>query len=238
LSKYFKTNQELTLLSTLNNQQFIIRANSFSNGVFSGQVEVDLYRRNGESSLLIPNSTRLQAQQTDDGSISSLTLLMKNVRVGVGEVGENSREDLQVEALRIDADIALPDIGNDTSHLLSRANDVESGAVVRAVRRLNRQLENLHQQVISRINQRWAMSASAFLIVLLASMTAIRLREKTALTTFSHVFFPTVIAVILVFAGGQIVRDGPLVYGFSIMWSGNLGLIALILMSWKKLRTH
>jgi lipopolysaccharide export system permease protein len=238
LSTYFNTKHEMNLLSSLNKQQFIIRANSFSNGVFSGKVEIDLHRRSGEISLLIPKSTRLKVEQNEDGSVSSLTLLMKNVRVGVGEVGENTREDLQVQALRVDADIALPVIGHDIPELLSRASDVESGIVPRAARQLRIQIEKLHRQVVSRINQRWAMSASAFLIVLLGSITAIRLRDKTALTTFSHVFFPMVVAVILVFAGGQIVRDNKMTFGFSIMWSGNAGLLALILMSWKKLRTH
>ena len=238
LSTYFKTNHEMILVSSLNSQRFIIRAESFSNGVFKGLVEMDLHRRSGETSLLIPESTRLDVEQAEDGRITSLTLFMKNVRVGVGEIGENTREDLQVQALSIDADITMPVMSDDIPALLAQATEVENRVVLRSANSLLVQLKNLHEQVVSRINQRWAMSASAFLIVLLGSVTAIRHRDKTALATFSHVFFPTVVAVILVFAGGQIVRDDRMIFGFCIMWSGNAGILALIFMSWKKLRIH
>jgi hypothetical protein len=132
----------------------------------------------------------------------------------------------------------MPIIGNNIPQLLSRAGDVENGSIPRAAKRLLVQIEKLKEQVISRINQRWAMSASAVLIVLLSSITAIRLRDKTTLGTFTRIFFPTVVAVILIFAGGQIVRDGRMAFGFSVMWSGNFGMLILILFSWKKLRIH
>jgi hypothetical protein len=204
LSTFFKTNHEMILVSSLNSQRFIIRAKSFSNGVFEGLVEIDLHRRSGETSLLIPDSTRLEVEQAEDGRVTSLTLFMKNVRVGVGEIGENTREDLQVQALSIDADIAMPVMSDDIPALLAQATEVENRVVLRSANRLLVQLKNLHEQVVSRINQRWA----------------------------------TVVAVILVFAGGQIVRDDRMIFGFFIMWSGNAGILALIFMSWKKLRIH
>jgi len=238
LTKHFNTNKEMKLFSSVNHQQFIVTAKRFANGTFRGSIKVDLQRRSGETSILIPKTARLLPTQNQDGSMATLTLLLGDVRVGVGEIGENRRTELQVQSLRVEADIAMPVIGNNIPELLSRASELEKGAVPKSAHRLLGQIENLHEQVISRVNQRWAMSASALLIVLLGSITAIRLRDKTALATFTRVFFPTVIAVILVFAGGQIVRDGRLGFGFSVMWSGNAGMLVLILLSWKKLRLH
>lgn len=238
LKLYFNTQKEMKLLSSINSQQFVVRANSFSGGKFRGAIEVELHRRSGETSVLVPETARIEAVQNKDGTISSFTLLMSDVRVGVGEIGENLRTELLVQSLHVDADIATPTIEKNIPELLSRAKEVEKGPIPAAARRLVTQIQRLHQQAISRINQRWAMSASAVLIVLLGSITAIRLRDKTALATFTRVFFPTVVAVILVFAGGQIVRDGRFGFGFSIMWSGNVGIVILILTSWMKLRLH
>ena len=239
LSKHFNTKKEMKFTSIINDQQLVVTSKSFKKGIFRGSINVDLLRRNGEKSLLIPKTARLESIQDPSGSVSSLTLLMDDVRVGVEEIGENLRTKLLVQSLQIDADIATPAIGTNIPELLSRASDVEKGSVLKSANRsLELQIEKLHEQVISRINQRWAMSASALLIVLLGSITAIRLRDKTALATFSRVFFPTVVAVILIFAGGQIVRDGRMGFGFSVMWSGNIGMMILILLSWKKLRLH
>ena len=238
LTAYFSVNNEMKFESSYNNQQFIVKAKSVSNGVFKGIIEIELKRRSGETSLLIPKKAHLEPEQGEDGTISSLTLSLVDVRVDVGETGENRRTELQVQALHVDADIAMPIIDTNIPELLSRASEVETGSIPRAAKHLLVQIENLKEQVISRINQRWAMSASAVLIVLLGSITAIRLRDKTTLGTFTRVFFPTVVAVILIFAGGQIVRDGRMAFGFSVMWSGNFGMLVLILFSWKKLRVH
>jgi lipopolysaccharide export LptBFGC system permease protein LptF len=238
LSTNFNSKKELKFVSSINKQQFNVKAKRFTNGVFRGTIEVDLKKRSGETSLLIPKTARLQPEQDEDGAILSLTLLLDDVRVGVGKIGENRRTQLQVQALQVEADIALPAIANNISELLLRASDIDTGSIPRSAKRLLGEIENLQEQVISRINQRWAMSASAVLIVLLGSITAIRLRDKTALDTFTRVFFPTVVAVILIFTGGQIVRDGRMAFGFSVMWSGNIGMLILILFSWKKLRIH
>ena len=238
LSEYFKTHEELKFSSSLNNQVFVVRATTFSRGTFSGMIEVDLHRRNGDTSLFVPQSAWLQAEQDEHGFITSLTLFMRDVRVGVGEVGENRRVKLVVPALRLDAEIPFAIPSNNAKELIDNAQKVKDVALSRVATQLKVQIKKLNLQVVSRINQRWAMSASAFLIVLLACVTAIRLREKTALATFSRVFFPAVFAIILVFAGGQIVRDGRVTFGFSVMWAGNVSVIVFIMLSWMKLRVH
>ena len=238
LSKSFNAIQKLIFSTPNNVQQFVIRANAISSGKFRGSTEVELHRRSGETTLLVPKSARLHAEQDEQGSVTSLALQMKDVVVGVGEIGENTRSELFIQDLYLDQDITIPPAGDDIHELLARAQEFNNGAVPRAASRLLLQIEDLDQQSVSRINQRWAMSASAFLIVLLGGVTAIRLRDKSALNAFSRVFFPSVFAIILVFAGGQIVRDGRAAFGFSIMWVGNASVAALILISWLRLRVH
>ena len=157
LSKHFNTKKEMKFTSIINDQQLVVTSKSFKKGIFRGSINVDLLRRNGEKSLLIPKTARLESIQDPSGSVSSLTLLMDDVRVAVGEIGENIRSELQVQSLQIDADIATPAIGTNIPELLSRASDVEKGSLPKLANRLRVQIENLHEQVISRINQRWAI---------------------------------------------------------------------------------
>jgi lipopolysaccharide export system permease protein len=237
LTKHFNAKKEIQFHTSNSAQAFIVRSDRCTGGTFRGSIEVEMQRRNGEKSILVPATARLQAE-LQEGDIETLTLALSDVRVGVGEVGENRRTELRIQDLTVDADIAMPNIEKNIPELLTRAKEFEKGSIPRAANRLEVQIERLHLQVLSRVNQRWAMSASAFLIVLFGSMTAILFREKTALATFTKVFFPTVIAIILVFAGGQIVRDGRVGFGFGVMWSGNTGVLLLILYTWKQLRCH
>ena len=46
------------------------------------------------------------------------------------------------------------------------------------------------------------------------------------LVVYSKVFGPAIVALLLVFAGGQMVRDNRIIQGFLVMWSGNLAVLA------------
>lgn len=238
LSTKLKTDGSLKLISSINNQQFVVRAKSFSRGRFNRPIEVELRRRSGEISLLAPRTALLQAEQDEIGVIKSLSLIMTDVLVGVGEIGENRRTNLVVHALTIDGKISTQPMPEDISELLNLADEMKVGSVKNAASKVRFAIDRMNRQVVSRIGQRWAMSVTAFLIVLLGSLTAIRLRDRSPLIAFTWVFFPAVVEVILVFTGGQIVRDGRVVFGFSVMWIGNIGVAAMILYSWYRLRRN
>ncbi|MDP6541436.1 MAG: hypothetical protein QGF07_01500, partial [Phycisphaerales bacterium] len=183
-------------------------------------------------------TARLKAEQDEIGVIKSLSLIMTDVLVGVGEIGENRRTNLVVHALTLDGKISTQPIPEDISELLNLADEMKLGSVNNAASKVRFTIDRMNRQVVSRIGQRWAMSVTAFLIVLLGSLTAIRLRDRSPLIAFTWAFFPAVVEVILVFTGGQIVRDGRAVFGFSVMWIGNIGVAAIILYSWYRLRRN
>ena len=56
------------------------------------------------------------------------------------------------------------------------------------------------------------------------------------LVVYSKVFGPAIVALLLVFAGGQMVRDNRIIQGFLVMWSGNLAVLAMVLTHWLRLR--
>ena len=101
---------------------------------------------------------------------------------------------------------------------------------------LRRHISALDDHVAGRIGQRWAVSMLPFLAILLGSLLALRNAELMPLGVYARVFVPTVIALLLIFSGGQMIRDAREVAGFSVMWIGNIALAGLVIFHWLRLR--
>jgi hypothetical protein len=56
------------------------------------------------------------------------------------------------------------------------------------------------------------------------------------LAVYAKVFAPAVVGRLLIFSGGQMVRDAQYFSGFTVMWIGNISLAVLILFHWNKLQ--
>ena len=63
-----------------------------------------------------------------------------------------------------------------------------------------------------------------------------RSSDLMPLSVYAKVFIPTVVALLLIFSGGQMIRDANLLGGFSVMWIGNVSLVCLVLFNWLRLR--
>jgi hypothetical protein len=93
----------------------------------------------------------------------------------------------------------------------------------------------MEYQIIGRIGQRLAVSFLPVLSVLLGSILAIRFSDRIPLAVYGKVFVPVVFAMLLIFAGGQIVRDAKELVGFCVMWSGIVFVAGLVLFHWLRL---
>ncbi len=213
-----------------------IVAAGMRNDVFLPPITVTSISGTGEKRVLTPEAARLIVEPTESGGIDSVTLQMKNVIVGAGEVGENVRGELVVPSLRV-RDVATESVhATSIPELLSAAQVNTTNAVKNSTRALRHQLELMEGQIVGRIGQRWAVSLLSLLAIVLGSLFAIRFSSDPPLSVYAKVFVPTVVALLLVFAGGQMVRDAREVSGFTVMWSGNIGLILLVGFNWMKLR--
>jgi hypothetical protein len=56
------------------------------------------------------------------------------------------------------------------------------------------------------------------------------------LGVYAKVFVPTIFALLLIFSGGQMIRDANQFMGFTLMWIGNVALAGLVLYEWIRLR--
>lgn len=120
----------------------------------------------------------------------------------------------------------------------SRPYENEDVAIGRIVRKLDRRLERLQWEVTSRLLKRYALSATALLLIVLGSILAVWLRQSQALMIYMLAFMPAILDLILISGGGQMMNEGRLVAGGVVMWSGNTALLLITLVAFLRLRRN
>ncbi len=239
VNEQFQVSNSLACDTVTGGRELVITANKMKGSTFVPPITVISISGTGEERVLNPKYARLIVDQTETGIIDSVTFQMKDVIVGAGEVGENLRGELVVPSLRI-RDLPLQSETREltVSEILALADTSQSKTVLKSANRLRLQLSQMEGQIIGRIGQRWAVSVLPLLAIVLGSLFAIRFSTKPPLSVYAKVFTPTVVALLLVFAGGQMVRDAREISGFAIMWSGNLGLTFMVFFNWMLLRKN
>jgi hypothetical protein len=109
--------------------------------------------------------------------------------------------------------------------------------VVRAVEQLERQLRRLSRDVLSKQHERWAMAASALVMVLTGAVTALGMSKKQPLTVYLWTFVPALICIVTISGGQQtVVQAGPI--GLALLWSGVVAMALYTLMVYRRLSLH
>ena len=106
----------------------------------------------------------------------------------------------------------------------------KSAELTRAIRKLNR-------EITGRLLNRYALSATALLLLALGALLPMWLRNSYPLTTYVLAFLPSVADLILISAGEQLLRDGRAL-GHGVMWSGNVMLLAMCVYSYWRVSRH
>ena len=238
LQNELNVDNSLLCVSPTGGRQFIITPSGLDGTVFISPIQVKTIRGTGESRILHPRKAMLSLDFDEENEIDSITLHMQDVIVGAGEIGENQRGELVVPSLTVQ-NVPSPNITENQSidQLLIVADKSTVSSIIRSAKNLRRHISALDNHVSGRIAQRWAVSMLPLLAILLGSLLAIRYPEWMPLGVYARVFVPTIVALLLIFSGGQMIRDANLFTGFSVMWIGNVGLSGLILFHWLKLRT-
>ena len=236
MSDMLESGEEIVFSSQSGGRKFALHANRISGQSFKGDINVVVTNATGDQAKLIPLSARSIFETNADGLVTSITLQMKKVLVGAGEGGENVRSELVIPSLSIDEISFAQQDTQSVNDLLALTKDADKGTVYSASKRLKTSLAKMNNQILGRVNQRFALSMLPLLIVLLGSLMAIRNAMLPPLVVYSKVFGPAIVALLLVFAGGQMVRDNRIIQGFLVMWSGNLAVLAMVLTHWLRLR--
>jgi lipopolysaccharide export LptBFGC system permease protein LptF len=140
----------------------------------------------------------------------------------------------------VDHGLALPGLGAEdladrsSEELLAMAS--ESGGDARRIAgQLEARIEALHHEIRARLWHRYSQSATAPLLLVLGATLAMLLRGSLPLFIYVWAFAPSVLALILSSGGDKIMRDGDILAGAAVMWSGNAAMLLVLLVSYLRL---
>lgn len=153
--------------------------------------------------------------------------------------GWNQRDSLDIRGLSV-AGVNEEDLLKlPSEQLIARARALGRESVERVGPRINKvrnEIDQLQREIHSRLLNRYALSVTAPLLLILGAILAMYLRGTLPLTIYLLSFLPSVIDLILASAGEQLLRDGRAI-GLPIMWSGNTLILVIIgVVYWKLAR--
>lgn len=176
----------------------------------------------------------------------SLELSLTNYRVEVeAATGRaNVREQLKFSGLSLAAFAAGGPFGEPVDALLARADAMagpeaadspELAKVVGAAAHMRWSLEMLGADVAGRTLRRIALSFVVLVYVLAGMILSMLMRGAPALTIYTIVFVPSILCLMLIFGGAEVMRDGQLVTGGVIMWSGHAFMLVMCIEGLRRL---
>ncbi len=236
VKKQLSTNKTITCSSKVSKRTLQIEADGLTGSKFVSPIKVTETPEIGEPRVYKPSSATIIIDQLENGEVDSITLQMSDVIVGVGRVNENEQEQLSFSELQFEGVEVPPFVQLGVSELLSIADNIDNTRIQKAAKNVRSMIESMYHHISGRIWQRWAVSVFPILIIILGSILAIRFLHCMPLSVYAKVFVPAVVALLLIFSGGQMVRDAKELAGLGVMWVGNVGLVLLILFHWSRLK--
>ena len=155
----------------------------------------------------------------------------------------NTRESVVLNAITVPPDI-IPDLSDfgslsiDELVGLVRSQGTSSKDMNDQVALIIRKKAGLLSQVTSRINSRFALSLTTLLLLLLGSILAVLLKRSMPLTVYMWAFLPALLDLVLISSGSSMIRAGTTWMGLLTLWSGNLLLLLLIALAYRRLARH
>ncbi|MFN7022309.1 MAG: hypothetical protein ACK4WH_13405, partial [Phycisphaerales bacterium] len=98
-------------------------------------------------------------------------------------------------------------------------------------------VDDLMREVLSKQQERLAMSAACLVMVLIGATMALRLRDSLPLAVYMWAFFPALATVICISAGQRMTHGSGLV-GLPLLWAGVAALGVYGVFEFVKLVRH
>jgi lipopolysaccharide export LptBFGC system permease protein LptF len=226
-------------------RRFRVYARGISNGKIAPQenrgIEVEQIIDGTPVRRIVAQDARLV--RGDSGALSGMSfdLVLDNCQVtDLGPTGAvNQRQQLTFFNLGLEGPQPTDLLALSSTELLSIADQLENpdASLEEAAQDLRRRLKLLRHAIAGELQYRYALSATAVIVILLGAVLAIWLREALPLSVYLLSFTPAVADLMLISGGMWMMVDGrPL--GIIMMWSGNVGLVILLLLAYKRMARH
>lgn len=206
------------------------------------QVRIDEYRRGRLLQTMTVDRANLNA--TEPGALadhSEFLIELEDVTLRESEqpgVQPYRRNRMVLSGLRLEDRVTTSEqLPRRALDLLAHAEPMRESSppVARAMERLERQLRNLDNEIYARVSQRFALAMTGFLLIMLGAALAMFLRHSLPLVIYLWAFIPSIADILLISGGEQIIRDGEILGGSLVMWSGNAILTLILLFTYHRL---
>ncbi|MAT82398.1 MAG: hypothetical protein CMJ29_12240 [Phycisphaerae bacterium] len=214
-----------------------IEADSVQDGVLvntdGGPVVITEFVEDVPSRKFTADSAVLSRQRIlgPSGERFSLQLVGLDVESLDAPLRPNRREKLNITGL--DAAGATPQYPLNTplGEVFEAAEPLRatSPAVEHAVRFVDLRIEGLMGRIDAQVVRRSTLSVTACLLLLLGAILAVQMRSMPPLGVYVWAFLPALLDLILIASGTGMIRNGDLMTGTMVAWSGNVILLVLIL---------
>lgn len=116
------------------------------------------------------------------------------------------------------------------------------GPIAKAIGTTAGSWANLRREVVWEATahawMRLAQAVCAPLLLLMGAVLAVQMRRSSPLLVYAIAFVPAIIDILLINSGQHSMRDGELVWGFLVMWSGNAAVAGIVWWAWRKVAVH
>jgi lipopolysaccharide export LptBFGC system permease protein LptF len=204
----------------------VVRADRFERGRFftDGRRPVEIEEFEGDRAVRRITSRRVITRPAVGSNLThpTIDLVVHDCEVTDLRQGAavNNRAELKIP------DLSPPEfVSEDPSllpyqQLLTRAEGSKGITRLRA-RYLDEMVEDLRLAIDSRLLRRYALSLTGMLLLLLGATLAMWLRDSLPLVTYVWAFLPSILNVLMISGGDHMAREGLVVSGYAVMWSGN-----------------
>lgn len=224
-------------------RRYVVSAASIRRGFFQpadGET-VRLHQYEGNTLLRMIDARQVRLSRTGSSSLTmpafELELLDAQVTDMRGGATVNRREHLADHNLML-SDVQTGNLSSlSSSQLLEYAGAMAQpdAAVQRAMENLEKGLMSVDNEITARLLYRYTQSTTVLLLLLIGATLSMWLRGTLPLVIYVWAFAPSILALILISGGDKMIRDGNLLSGLAVMWSGNSALIILLAFSFLRL---
>ncbi len=205
---------------------------------------VEVLQLDGETAARRTRSQRVQINRAAGGTLAApaFDLVLSNTEVTDLKAGgaPNRRARLTFPNLALSG-LSAEDLSKlPSGQLLDRARTAAEhpGPLRRYFLNLGDRLDALGRNIRGRLLKRYALSTTACLLLVLGAAMGMWLRESLPLVVYLWSFLPSILSIILISGGEQMIRDGQVAGGILVMWSGNAVLLGLFFLAGYRLSRH